>query len=319
MSEHMKDKTHFFTSRAFFSSIGISLIFTNTLTSFWISEVIGIIISVLILLIAKNKSIKIIKYIVGFLLSTVSMIILVNMGHTLYLNETPIFALTLLPVIAVLVLSTCPKSAFLKTAQIFFICSLSLFLLKIIGLVPHFSIDNLKPFNIVGFKEIIMGSLIFSSISLTPVLYLNDLSNKKEAILNYLISAFTTFVVSVLAMGVLGLKEVTLYRNPEYIVLKKINFLDFINNVDSFFNFAILLDLLFTSSLGLRIMNIKSKKVLFVISVLILICTNAATHNYDIVVFIYYNLPYIFIVLLLLQLFLPNSKYKNENKVISYR
>lgn len=309
-SENMKDKSTYYLSRAFFRSIGMSLIFTHSLTGFWISEIIGTIISIVLLYFIKNSRIKLIRSIVGFSISLISMILLVNMGHTLYLNETPIFILAILPVIAVFILGKCDKKAFVRTANIFFIYSLALFALKILGLIPHFSLDNLKPFNIIGIKEIIIGTLIFISISLTPVLYLSDYSNKKDVIKGYLISSFTTIVVSILAMGVLGLKEVTLYRNPEYIVLKKISLLDFVNNVDSFFNFAIILDLLFTSSLGIRVMDIKNDKVHFLLSTILLIGTTFATHNNDIVVFIYYNLPYIFMVLLIIQLFLSIIKYK---------
>ena len=114
MSEKMKDKNAYYLSRAFFSSIGMSLIFTNCLTSFWISEILGIIISVIILYFIRPNNTKILKAIVGFLMSLIAMIILVNMGHTLYLNETPIFVLSLLPVIAVYSLSKCEKKIFNK-------------------------------------------------------------------------------------------------------------------------------------------------------------------------------------------------------------
>ena len=315
MSEKMKDKNTYYLSRAFFSSIGMSLIFTNCLTSFWISEILGIIISVIILYFIRPNNTKILKIIVGFLMSLISMIILVNMGHTLYLNETPIFVLSLLPVIAVYILSKCEKKAFNKIGAIFFVCSIVLFALKILGLSPHFMVDNLKPYGLVGIKEIILGTLIFVSISITPIIYLDESNNRHELIKNYLISAFTTLVVSILAMGVLGLKEVILYRNPEYIVLKKISILDFVNNVDNFFNFAILLDLLFTSSIGIRAVSTKTRESNFILCMLLLIGTSIATRNNNIVVFIYYNLPYIFIVLLIIQLFLSIIKYKFLKKL----
>ncbi len=310
MRKIIKDKNSYYLSRAFFSSIGMSLIFTKSLTCFWISELLGIIISILILYFIKPSNIKIIKAVVGFLMSLVSMIILVNMGHDLYLNETPIFILSLLPVIAVYILCNCNKNVFSQVGNIFFICSITLFILKILGLAPHFMLDNLKPYSLVSIKEVLLGTLIFISISITPIMYLDEFTKREELIKNYLISSFTTLVVSTLAMGVLGLKEVTLYRNPEYIVLKKISVLNFINNVDSFFNFAILLDLLFTSSIGIRCMSIKSKKVTIIVCILLLIGTTIATHNNNIVVFIYYNLPYIFTVLLIIQLFLSIIKYK---------
>ncbi len=309
MTNNMSDKSLFFTSRAFFSSIGISLIFSVSKTNYWLSMIIGVVLSVIVLYFVKNDNVKIFKKIVGFLLSATSMILLVNMGHTLYLNETPIIVLSILPVVAVFVLTKSEKKSFIKVANLFFIYSMILFGLKLIGLVPHLKMDNFLPDNLTSIKDILCGGLIYTALSTTPILYLNDLNDKTTTIRTYLISSVTTILVSLLAIGVLGPKEVLLYRNPEYIVLKRIGFLDFINNVDSFFNFAILLDLLFTSALGLRVMDIKDGKKLIFTCITLLILTCTLSKNNYILMYIYYNLPYFFFILLILHIFSNKLKY----------
>ena len=315
MTNNMSDKSLFFTSRAFFSSIGISLIFSISKTNYWLSMLIGVVISIIVLYFVKNDNVKIFKKIVGFLLSATSMILLINMGHTLYLNNTPILVLSILPVAAVFVLTKSEKNSFIKVANIFFIYSMILFGLKLIGLIPHLNMDNFLPHNTSSIKDILCGGLVYALISTTPTIYLNDVSDKKTTIRTYLISSVTTILVSLLAIGVLGYKEVLLYRNPEYIVLKRIGFLDFINDVDSFFNFAILLDLLFTSALGLRVMEIKNGKKLIFTCITLLILTCTISKNNYILMYIYYNLPYIFFVLLILHIFSNKLRYIFKNNL----
>ena len=299
----MKDKTLFFTSRSLFPGIIISLLFGLCGSAFWMSYFIGIMLGVIILLLVKqtNNS-RIVKFLTGFSFSLLALIILVNMGHTLYLRDTPLFFLTVSPVIGGLIMSTSKNKPLKKVANIFFIYSIFLFFLKILGLYSHIELENLYPLMPINYKNVILGSIIFMLSSVVPILSLNDISDKKNTIIMYLTSSITIFTVSFLAVSVLGLKEVNLYRYPEYVVLKRIEFLNFVNNVDNFFNFAIIVDLIFTMSLGFKKMdeygkNIKYMGIIFVTILTIFICERSA-----ILLYIYEYLPFALIFLLFLLL-----------------
>ena len=299
----MADRMSYFNSRALFSGICISYIFRLTGTSFWISYILGIILGVIVLLLIKKvNNCKLVKSFTGFIFALLSGSVLVNMGHTLYLKETPVIFLTVLPLIAAFIISNSKKGALKKCAFIFFVYSILLFFLKILGLYGHINIENLYPVFTSSVKDILIGALVVMLVSVVPVLSLNDISDKKNIIINYLVSMTTILFVSFFAISVLGLKEVELYRYPEYIVLKRIEFLNFINNVDSFFNFAIIVDLIFTMSAGLKNIEIGGKlgKIISVTSLFILI--NYICYRSSLLLYIYSFLPLIMAIMFLLLL-----------------
>ena len=299
----MADRMSYFNSRALFSGICISYIFRLTGTSFWISYILGIILGVIVLLLIKKvNNCKLVKSFTGFIFALLSGSVLVNMGHTLYLKETPVIFLTVLPLIAAFIISNSKKDALKKCVFIFFVYSILLFFLKILGLYGHINIENLYPVFTSSIKDILIGALVVMLVSVVPVLSLNDISDKKNIIINYLVSMTTILFVSFFAISVLGLKEVELYRYPEYIVLKRIEFLNFINNVDSFFNFAIIVDLIFTMSAGLKNIEIGGKlgKIISVTSLFILI--NYICYRSSLLLYIYSFLPLIMAIMFLLLL-----------------
>lgn len=299
----MADRMSYFNSRALFSGICISYIFRLTGTSFWISYILGIILGVIVLLLIKKvNNCKLVKSFTGFIFALLSGSVLVNMGHTLYLKETPVIFLTVLPLIAAFIICNSKKDALKKCAFIFFAYSILLFFLKILGLYGHINIENLYPVFTSSVKDILIGALVVMLVSVVPVLSLNDISDKKNIIINYLVSMTTILFVSFFAISVLGLKEVELYRYPEYIVLKRIEFLNFINNVDSFFNFAIIVDLIFTMSAGLKNIEIGGKlgKIISVTSLFILI--NYICYRSSLLLYIYSFLPLIMAIMFMLLL-----------------
>lgn len=299
----MKDKLSFFTSRSMFTGIAISYLFTICGTSFWLADILGTILGLLILLSVKNRSdIRIVKYITGIVLSIISLTILVNMGHTLYLRNTPLILLVSFPVICCAIISTSKKTALIRIANIFFIYSIFLFFLKIFGLYSHIDMNNLLPMNSAPYRNIIFGAIVYMMVSVVPVLSLNDISDKKNTIIMYLVSSITISMVSFLAIGVLGYKEVQLYRYPEYVMLKRIEFLNFVNNVDNFLNFAIILDLIFTISLSFKNIDIKGKKLKYITIIGITFLTIYICERSSLLLLIYDYLPYIFIFLLILLL-----------------
>ena len=299
-----KDKLSFFTSRTFFMGITISYLFSLCGTSFWIADIFGMFLGIIVLLLVKktNQS-TIVKFIIGFVFALISLIVLVNMGHTLYLRKTPLTFMSAFAIIGALIISSGKMTSLKRIAYLFFIYSLILFIFKILGLVPHIKVINLFPMFNTNINNILLGSVVYMLISVVPILSLNEINDKKNLILTYIVASITIFTVSFLAISVLGLKEVQLYRYPEYVMLKKINFLNFVSNVDNFFNFAIILDLLFTISLGIKNMSGFGKTVKYIALVFLFILTVYVCNRCDLLIYLYENLPYIFIILLIILLF----------------
>ena len=136
------------------------------------------------------------------------------------------------------------------------------------------------------------------------------MTNKKETIINYIISMITVITVSFLSVTVLGINEASIYRYPEYIVLKRIKLMNFISNVDNIFNFAIIADLMLTTASGLRGIETNNKFFKYIIlTVSIIIITIVCDSNLPLI-FLYDNLWWILLILLFLLLFPKKYKYK---------
>ena len=310
----MSDKMPYFNGRVLFNGIAISYLFMISKTSVWISGLLGTILGVLILLLFKNSGNKISKIVSGFIISLVALIILVNMGHSLYLKNTPIWILTIILAIATLVISNTKRLALKKVCNILFIYSIFLFLLELFGLSGSIKLQNLLPLFNTDVKNIIWGSIVFALTSVTPIFVLNDTTDKKNLIIYYLVSSLSVQVICFLAISILGSKEVLLLRYPETIVLKRIEFLNFISSVDTIFNFAIIADVMLTMCACLKnIESATSKTWKYISIILITLLTIYGTHEYWPLLIIYNYFPFVLIFLLILAIIPIKRKYKNAD------
>lgn len=301
----------FFNSRTLFWGFGISLILNQSNTSFWLCELVGMVVGFLIiLLVKKTNDSKIIKAICGFVMSFLATIILVNMGGTLYLRETPIFILALLPIISGFIMSRSGISSLKKTLSLLFIFSIFMNLTEGGMLITKAHAENILPF-IFGTKGFFSGATIFTLASITPVLCLNDVSDKKNVLINYALSCITIFMISCLIVFVLGNKEAMLYRYPEYVVLKRIKFLEFFSNMDNIFVIAMIVDLLVTIASGLKNIEVNGKITRYIAPVLLMVAVLFACPSSKIMTLLYTNFPFILIFLLILTLLPKRSMNKS--------
>jgi len=299
----MKNKLAFFNGRTFFWGIGLSFIFKETGTFFWISNILGTIIGFLLLLLIKKKNdYKIIKVISGFVLATAACSVFVHMGHTVYLKETPLWMLAFFPILCGAIASKSKEKSFQKVANIFFATVLFMFLFKIISLVPQTKPENFLPLIPCELKNIIWCAFVFAIISITPIVCLNDISDKKNILLNYGTAMTTVILTSFIIMGTLGLKATTLYRFPEYVVLKRIEMLDFISNIDNILNISLATDFIFTVIAGFKNMEIKNKIAQVIIPILMLILIVIICQNNEYILSLFKFLPFIMLGLLIMTL-----------------
>lgn len=299
----MKNKLAFFNGRTFFWGIGLSFIFKETGTSFWISNILGAILGFLFLLIIRKKNdYKVVKIISGFVLATAACAVFVHMGHTVYLKETPLWMLAFFPILCGVLASKSKEKPFQKVVTIFFAIVMFMFMFKIISLIPQTKPENFLPLMTVKWKSIIWGTITFAIISITPIICLNDISNKKEILLNYATAMTTVILTSFIIMGTLGLKASTLYRFPEYVVLKRIAMLDFISNIDNILNISLATDFIFTVIAGFKNMDIKNKIVQVVVSIIMLILIVIICQNNTYILTLFKFLPFIMFGLLIMTL-----------------
>ena len=148
------------------------------------------------------------------------------------------------------------EKALVKTAYYLFFPCIVLTILEFVLLLPAFSFDNFTS-SPLSLKNTVLASLYLYIVSISSI-YIYPQMDKCNLTKGYILSMFTLFLTSVFIIGTLGTLEGSLYRYPEYIILKRINFLNFFTNVENIFFFSILSDLIIT--LGMCLCSFKEKK-----------------------------------------------------------
>lgn len=165
-----------------------------------------------------------------------------NFVSSQYLIRTPLFVVSLLMII-VITINVCKGFQVVsRVGFIILIINLLLFLIAVVGLIPHFKIDNFLPTMNNGVNKIISSSLIISCTNIFPLFILlsipfNNLVDKhniaKSGIILYSLSIFIVFLVILFTIGVLGKYLIGAYQYPEYVVLQKISFMNFIDRIEN--------------------------------------------------------------------------------------
>ena len=159
-----------------------------------------------------------------------------------FLNYTPRILLSLIMCLVIAYLSHISINSFFRFIAIVFLISTIINLFNFYGCSSYFNFNNLLPLFSVSKHEILLSSIyfciFFSGLSflilLIPKECINDIWNfNKFFYYFYLISFIEIFISFSLIIGVLGINVVNLFTFPEYIVLKRIDLLNFIQNVES--------------------------------------------------------------------------------------
>ena len=319
-----------------FFGVGLSNISTHSKESFWISLIIGIIFGSIIVLLFnkifsnKNKSlvensnkIKSLFYIIMSLVFIyIGVSILINLITSIYLTEiNPI--LLALPIFALILYSAFKgKVIVARISVIILVFSLLLASSIILSLVSSVQIKNYLPLFNDSFFTIFLQGIKFAFYSTAPLLLLslyspNEVKKiKKYSLLKtYLLSCLMISIIFILTIGVMGIDIVSLYRYPEYIVLKKVSFFRFLNNIENFNAFFwiltyLILIVLSGNVLRYSVNNITKNKWVFIVIIvsIFLLITFTTFQNISYILLLYKYESIILGILILLFLIINAKK-----------
>ena len=328
----------YFISRSLFLGGGISTLFLNcskdAYISIFLGTLLGIIIIYIIYKLKINKELNIYlkeKQVLNILIKVIFvayiifgifilLIILATFLYSYFLPFTPSIISCLPFVFLAAFLS--PKSTIKITyvAQVLFIISLVLIIIKTLLLTNYFDFNNLLPVLTTKPLNIFKTSLIFSVLSTAPfVLLIDENINLKQSLKYYLISTLTILIVVLTITIVLG-ELVNIYSYPEYSVLRKIRLFNFIENIENFISIGWFFDIfvcLSLSSLKLKkLLNTNNSLISFGITSIVLILVNYLIINNFINSVIIYKtfsiILFIFMSLLFLLFTLKKYIYKES-------
>lgn len=309
--------THFF-SKALFLGIGVSKVLVDAKESAIISILLGTFIGSLILLFLSklsfnktNKFRKIVMIILLYFMLIIGLVEFTTLISSIYLIDLKKYFIMFPTLLLLIYMNTKDIGVHMKVSNILFIISLFIFIIAFLALVPKVDYLNLLPLFNTSFKNILFTSLEFSLFSVVPnILYgYLDYNNSKKLIKNYLISNLFLALVIVVIQGILSIELVKMFKYPEYIVLKKISLLDFVNNVENIISFLWIFTIfMYLSMCSKEIYDISyelfNKKYIYPIFLLISMyfISNYCLDNVIFLLFLYNNLWLILLVILVIHI-----------------
>ena len=239
----------FMLSFALFMGAGISNLLTISKSDVWICGGIGTIFGFIILYIFSKLSdngFKFTSFISNLVLLFFALFGTTKLISSIYLSSTPSYIIMVPNILLIIYAVRYGFDAFLRSANMLFIFFMVLMIFSAGILLPGVDADFFKPIMTSGIKRIVLGSLSFAVTSTFPIVLMPDFKKHYKPKL-YLYAAISLFIVIVCTFGNLGVEMSVLYRYPEYIVLKRVSVLNFIDNVENIL-FMIWIIIGFTSS-----------------------------------------------------------------------
>jgi spore germination protein KB len=333
----------FFISETLFLSVGLSDILNNSLNDAIISGIIGIILSFIFLyLILKfndyEKDLNIFgkldklygKYI-GNLISIILVILSILYFIYLlwsqniyvqnkYLEETSSIITTLFFLLPVLYLVKKDMKVISKVSIAVFFVTIIELLFSYLNLFNKIDLNNYLPIFNSKTSDILISSIKYASYSITPVIFLlvtpkNQINNPDKLNRNLyifnLISGIKFLIVVSFLIGIFGIDLSKLFYYPEYSLVKKINTLNFIQNVQNILTINSIYKLLISEVLSLFFIKTyfeykNYNKIIFYIMIIIsvllsinLFSNSTIGYNFikDYFIFIY-TIPILIIIIL---------------------
>jgi hypothetical protein len=232
--------------QSLFVGVGFSKIFSYTNKDSYISVILGTLIGIIILYfitkiydkykfsIKENTAFRLLYFIICCLLVSGTLIILDTLINSYYLYNTPAFVINGSFMMLGLYLALKPNSVFYKTSEIIFYLSMIILILTFLGLCLEFKDEYFMPLLTSQPHDLCKSTLIYVLLTILPnILLIDENVDYKTIIKGYLFGSFFLFISIFLYIGALGKFFLKIYSFPEYMALKKISFLNFIENVEN--------------------------------------------------------------------------------------
>ncbi len=339
----------FFISETLFLSVGISDILNKSKNDAIISGILGIILSFIFLYLIlkfndyeRNLNIfekldklfgKYIGNIISIILVILSLLYFIYLlwsqniyVQNKYLEETSSIITTLFFLIPVLLLVKKDMKVISKVSIAIFFVTIIELLFSYINLFNKIDLNNYLPIFNTKANNILISSIKYASYSITPVIFLlvtpkNSINNPDKLNRNLyifnLISGIKFLIVVSFLIGIFGIDLSKLFYYPEYSLVKKINTLNFIQNVQNLLTVNSIYKLLISEVLSLFFIKTyfeykNYNKIIFYIMIIISVFLsfnlfNNSTIGYNFIKEYYIN---IYTIPILLLIIISNIKTK---------
>ena len=311
----------FFLTRALFLGGCFSLLVKLTKNSMLIAGGIGMLVGYFLLyLLFKMKGslstiVKVMICIVILLINTLSS----NMLTSNYLlSNTPTLFILLFFFIVLLYGKSKKMEVIGRVSEIVIMLSILVYVLGYIGIGTNIEISKMLPIMNSKFIDVIKGIVIFSSAALLPNILLLDYKEDlkfKDISIGYIVGSISILLIMFFILTIYGSELSSIARFPEYLILKKVNIMNYITNLENVLVMEWIVNIIICCLFSIKVLfnSMKNVKVLFYIVIvsLIMICEMFLFKNYSYVLMIKNYIYYICFILVILSLLFRKKKTTN--------
>lgn len=290
-----------------------------------------------------NKIGFIINIILSLLLVSLAITLLYNINNFIlsqFLYRTPFIVSCTLFMLLIIYTTNKGINVITKMSLLLLVINIALYTINITSLIPNIDLNNFYPILKENTDKILPGSIKISCINYLPLLTIlivpkNKLTVPKQytktIIISYIIGAIISFGLIITTFGVLGINLVNAFEYSEYIVLRKVKLLGFLERIENIISlqwiigtFVYLTIIIYTMSKSIPLKSIKSHKIINIIIGIILIALtififkdNTIFDNYIKNIFPYIMMGLIMIyILLIIKILISKSKVNHHNNLI---
>lgn len=306
----------FFLTRSLFLGGCFSLLVNLTKNSMIISGILGMLLGYFLLYLVykcKGKLCKFIKVIICLVILLISTLSSTMLTSNYLLSKTP----TLLILLFFYGMLMYGKSKNLdvigRISEIIIILSLLIYVLGYIGIIKSINISNMLPIMNSSFINVIKGIIIFMGASLLPNILLIDECNDykfKDISIGYILGSLSIIVIMFFILTIYGSELSSIARFPEYLILKKINIMDIVTNLENVLVMEWIVNIVICCLFSIKVMYECMNKYLFygIILILILGLEYGIFGDYSIVLMIKNYVYYGCFILCILSMLFRNKK-----------
>ena len=235
---------------------------------------------------------------IGIFYNIINTLNLNNFIHTQFLNRTPILIISISFLLVTLYILTKGINSIAKTSVIIFYICIFLAIITFVGLIPKFSVINIKPILRYNSHDLFNSLKFFYFFNINPLLFItiipkSNIKNPKifkSISLSYILSIITIFLSTILTIGVFGIELTSIYEYPEFQILKQISLVGISSRIESFLVIQLIFDLFIYNVIIIYFICNSIKKIIkkdlninlfyfFYIVILIILLNIISNHN----------------------------------------
>lgn len=306
----------FYLTRTLFLGGGFTLLIKLSKNDFLISCILGMLLGYFLLycFFKKGNVCKVMSSIVAILTLVMGTLSNTVLTSNYLLFTTPTLLIVLLFFISLLYASKKEFKVIGRVTEIFIFISIIEIVLSLFSLFSLVKVDRLLPLCTTNTLNIIKGIMVFASASILPnILLINykDDIKFKDVHLGYIVGCLLMIVVIFFVISIYGSEFASMVRFPEFLILKKIDFMGYLSNIENVLVTEWMFNVLISSWVCVKVLRDNMDKRIFYLLIVVLVLGSEFFLNRNYVNVLYVKQYFYYIAFGIVILSLVIKKRKN--------